>query len=101
MGRPDAKTDPVTDGFERRAEERTICNIEARVELSDRFAIACRIKDLSPSGFQMQISDVIHLPDEFDLLLPVVQGVEQRCRARLVWRTADMAGGAFLTPLGQ
>lgn len=57
------------DPHDRRLDERAECDIEARVELSDRLAIACRVTDLSASGFKIQIADAIHLPDEFDLLL--------------------------------
>ena len=88
-------------GLEQQIEELTVCDIDAKRELSERLVIACRIKRLSPAAFQMQVSDVIHLPDEFDLLIPVVQGIDQRCRARMVWRTEDRVGGAFLRPLGQ
>ena len=86
---------------EQRVHERTDGDIEAKIELSDRLAIACRIKDLSPSGFRMVIAEAIYLPEEFDLLLPVIPGTEQRCRARLVWRKAEEAGGEFLRPLSQ
>lgn len=68
---------------EQREHERSECDIEARIELGDRLAIVCRIKDLSPSGFRLQIPEAFHLADEFDLLVPVVPGTDQRCRARL------------------
>jgi hypothetical protein len=91
----------MTKGSERRVHERSDCDIAAKIELADGLVMACRLKDLSTSGFKLQIADAVHLPDEFDLLIPVVEGVDQRCRVKLVWRDGDMVGGVFLTPLGQ
>ena len=39
------------------------------MELSERLAIACRVRDLSTLGFKIQIVEAIYLPDEFDLLI--------------------------------
>ncbi len=89
-----------TEGEDRRSEERADCDIEARVELSDRLAIACRVKDLSASGFKMQVAEAIHLPDEFDLLIPIA-GAFHRYRVRMVWREGDTVGGEFITPHAQ
>ena len=90
------------DNFEldRRLHERADCDIEARIELSDRLAIACRIKDLLASGFKFQISEAIHLPDEFDLLIPVIEGF-QRYQVRIAWRRGNIVGGEFVTPHAQ
>ena len=86
---------------QRRLEERTDCNIEARVELSDRLAIACTIRDLSSRGFKMQIAEAIFLPDEFDLLIPFVGSTFQRYRVRMAWRKDELVGGEFITPFEQ
>ena len=94
----DSSSDPARD---RRFDERADCDIEARVELSDRLAITCRVTDLSASGFKIQIADAIHLPDEFDLLIPVIEGAFQRYRVRMVWRTPDTVGGMFISPHAQ
>ena len=86
---------------ERRGAKCSECDIEAKIELSDGLAIACRIKCLSPSGFRLLVVETIYLPEEFDLLLPMIPGADQRCRARVVWRKADELGGEFLAPIAQ
>ena len=96
-----AEDDPGGPQQDRRLDERADCDIEARVELSDRLAIACRVTDLSASGFKIQIADAIHLPDEFDLLIPVIEGAFHRYRVRMVWRTPDTVGGTFISPHAQ
>ena len=57
--------------LQRRSHSRAECHIEASVVLSDGLTIACRIKDLSSTGFKIQVVEPIHLPPEFDLLMPV------------------------------
>ncbi len=82
----------------RRLEERAVCDIEAKVEPSDRLAIACRVRDLTTNGLKLQIAATLHLRDEFDVLLPVIEGTFQRYRVRTIWRKDDVIGGEFLTP---
>ena len=96
-----AEDSPGDLGRDRRLEERADYDVEARIELSDRLAIACRVKDLSADGFKIQVADAIYLPDEFDLLIPVIEGTFQRYRVRMVWRTSHAVGGRFITPLAQ
>ena len=88
-------------GQDRRLGERADCDIEARIELSDKLAIACRVKDLSAFGFKIQVASAIYLPEEFDLLIPVIEGTFQRYRVRMVWRTLNSVGGRFITPHAQ
>ena len=86
---------------ERRNDERADCEIEAKIELSDRLLIACRIKNLSPSAFRLLVAETVYLPKDFDLLLPMIPGADQRCRARVVRRKADELGGEFLASIAQ
>jgi two-component system, OmpR family, response regulator len=73
-------------------------DVEAKIELSGRFYIKCWIKDLSASGCRLRIPAAIDIPGVFDLIIPIGLGADQRCRAKIRWRKADMLAGKFITP---
>ena len=86
--------DPKQSG---RRLERSSCDINAKIELSDRLAIVCIVKDLSSTGAKIVVAAAIYLPDEFDLLVPVAAGTDQRFRVKQLWRKEDVLGGEFVS----
>jgi hypothetical protein len=58
-----------------------------------RSTLECQIRNISPAGARLVMSDTVALPDEFDVYIPQ-RG--RTFRARLRWRSADGAGVEFL-----
>ena len=81
---------------ERRLEERSSCDIEAKIDLGDQRTVACVVKDLSTTGAKIAIAASVHVPAEFDLLVPVIPGTDQRFRVKQLWREDDVLGGEFV-----
>lgn len=74
------------------------CDLVARVELSSRLAIACHIKSWSELDCTLGITDLVDIPSEFDLLVPLGEGSFQRHRVRVIWRRGSRLKGLFVGP---
>ena len=76
-----------------RREERTSCNLNARVELGERGSISCRIGNISRSGALVIVPNAEYLPRKFELL-DVFAGTVRP--ATIVWWGSQRAGIRFL-----
>ena len=84
------------DEQERRDDPRTNCDIAALVELSDRVTVPVSVENLSATGVRMQVAESAHLPKTLNLLISDGDGVVQRYRVKILWRSGDMVGGEFV-----
>ena len=86
----------LEEGQDRRVEERSSCDLFARIQLPDgQPALTCTVKDISPTGAKIEIADAARLPDEFDLLVPIVPGADQTFHFKVLWRGESAVGGEF------
>ncbi|MFZ5720263.1 MAG: PilZ domain-containing protein [Pseudomonadota bacterium] len=87
-------TNAAPHWHERRSEPRTPTNARGRIMHGDKLAIwaDCMIKDLSPSGAKIELSQLYNLPPRF-ILLHFQAGVA--FEVVLKWRRGDLAGMAF------
>jgi hypothetical protein len=53
----------------------------------------CRVRDISSTGARDHLTNTAVIPDQFDL---TIARKERSFRARMVWRSVDEAGVAFL-----
>lgn len=60
---------------------------------SGQKSLDCLVRNQSSGGMRLAISQVVLLPDEFDI---VISKKGQRSRVRLIWRSADEVGVAFV-----
>ncbi len=52
----------------------------------------CIVRDISPDGAKLQITNSVTVPDRFDLLIPQKGEIH---RAKIAWRREDEVGVAF------
>ena len=82
--------------IERRQESRQRSLLSGRVVFDDNIcSMDCTVRNLSPHGALIVMSDSYRLPREFDLRVP---HREEAHAATVIWRRADAAGLA-LTPV--
>jgi hypothetical protein len=79
-----------------RSNERIRAFLRAQIIFNNRMStIDCIIKNISPTGARIALSDTLTVPTEFEIYIP------QRGRshhARLVWRDKDAIGVDFTDP---
>ncbi len=80
-----------------RSSERIRAFLRAQIIFNNRMStIDCIIKNISPTGARIALSDTLTVPAEFEIYIP------QRGRshhARLVWRDKDAIGVDFIDVL--
>ena len=84
-------------GVDRRTAERVRSFLRAQIIFNNRMTtIDCIIKNISPTGARVVLSDTLAVPTEFDIYIP-----QRNCshRARLVWRDKDSIGIDFVDVL--
>ncbi len=68
--------------------------LHGKVVYNDGLAsMDCVVRNQSPGGMRLAISQVVVLPDEFDLHIPKKHEIH---RVRMMWRRADEVGVAFV-----
>jgi hypothetical protein len=68
--------------------------LQGRVVYNDGLAsMDCVVRNQSPGGMRLAISQAVILPDEFDLHIPKKNEVH---RVRMRWRSADEVGVAYV-----
>ena len=73
--------------------ERTRTFLKAVIEYNHRAVqIDCTVKNISPTGARVDLSEVIGLPNKFDLRIP---HRSESYRCELVWRDRDAIGVRF------
>jgi len=73
--------------------------LQARVVYNNGLAsLDCVIRNQSPGGMRLSISQAVLLPDEFDLHIPKKNEVH---RVRLTWRRAEEIGVAIVREAGR
>ncbi len=81
-----------------RSNERIRAFLRAQIIFNNRMStIDCIIKNISPTGARIALSDTLTVPTEFEIYIP------QRGRshhARLVWRDKDAIGVDFIDVQG-
>ncbi len=87
-------TRPMPAFVERRSEPRTPVRAPGRVMFGDKLGLwaDCIIRDLSPSGAKIELSQLVKLPPRF-LLIHLQEGIA--FEVVLKWRRGDLAGMAF------
>ena len=79
---------------EARHHERVRTILGAQIIFNNKSStLECQIRNISPAGAKLALSETVALPDEFDLHIPQ-RG--RTFRARLRWRSADGVGVEFL-----
>jgi PilZ domain len=84
-------------GTEKRGADRVRSFLRAQIIFNNRMTtIDCIIKNISPTGARVVLSDTLAVPTDFDIYIP-----QRNCshRARLVWRDKDSIGIDFLDAL--
>ncbi len=83
---------------ERRALQRTRVLRNAKIILDHRAqVISCTVKDLSSQGACLSVASTYRLPETFDLTF---EHGRSRRSCRVIWRTQDKLGVAFVPPAG-
>ncbi len=72
-----------------RCEERTETSLVGVIRLNDGTAIPCMVKNLSPRGARLGISQTCRLPETF---MFKINGRNFVCLVRLAWRQGNYAG---------
>ena len=85
---------PAADANQRQAfRQRTLK--QGKVVLSDRTAIDCTIRDLTPEGARLVFGGETALPEEFRLFITAADCIAP---AKLLWQRGLSAGIAFTGP---
>jgi hypothetical protein len=82
--------------IEKRKARRHQVNQGARIFLDNSMAAFCTLLDVSATGAQVRLNDVVEIAGDFTLVLARNGGVQRRCR--LVWRRDDVIGVQFVKP---
>jgi hypothetical protein len=83
---------------ERRAVQRTKVLRNAKIILDHRApVISCTVKDLNGQGACLSVASTYRLPDTFELTF---EHGRSRRACRVIWRTRDKLGVAFVPPGG-
>ena len=78
---------------ERRSTQRQRSYLAGHIVLNKRFStIDCVVRDISPDGAKIEVSDTIPLPGTFELI--VRHRGDSRC-ARLIWHDQNRIGVVF------
>jgi hypothetical protein len=77
---------------ERRSSFRYRTSRSAKI-LSSEGIMDCLVRDLSARGARIEITDAKSLPEKFILK---IQGMSERHRCRVAWRTKNMIGIEYL-----
>ncbi len=59
---------------------------------ANRFETECSVRDLSANGARLALSDVLAIPNEFELHLPARHMI---CRVEVRWRRGRQIGVSF------
>lgn len=65
----------------------------ATIEIQNRSAVDCTVRNLSADGAKLQLSDSYWIPEHFMLNVPS-EGLRRRCEVR--WRREGEIGVAFV-----
>jgi hypothetical protein len=83
----------MSDMSELRRENRLRTFLKGRIVFNNgNSSMDCLVRDLSPSGARLVLSQTATLPDSFDLIIPAK---DRTHRATLRWRRADSIGVTF------
>lgn len=83
----------MSDMSELRRETRLRTFLKGRIVFNNgNSSMDCLVRDLSPSGARLMLSQTATLPDGFDLLIPAK---DRSHKATLRWRKADSIGVTF------
>lgn len=92
-----AKPEPRASADERRAAPRRRMLKGGVISYKGSYAgLRCTVRDLSYTGARVRIGDVIHVPDQFELIIEI-DGLY--AKSEVVWRKGHDLGVRFTEPL--
>lgn len=90
----DTNASAASVGLEKRVDNRVRSFLRAQIIFNNRMTtIDCIIKNISPSGARVALTDTVTVPSEFDIFIPQRNALHH---ARLTWRDKDLIGVDFL-----